>query len=126
MFHDFIRQHVHWDAHLHKVFGFHGGVKIEIFEVIHHATCIVGEHHAVEQDFGSREVGGFGDDAADIMHAITTNGLLDPFAVFFLGWWAHNVQIHFFGASWKVADRNEMYGVGARDCVSAFCKAMYC
>jgi len=46
--HDVRREDCHWDAHVSVVGRLHGGSKVEIFEITHHALGTGGGNDAVE------------------------------------------------------------------------------
>jgi len=65
--HDGRGKDCHGDVHVSIVSRLHGGSKVEIFEITHHAAGTRGENNAIEKQFGSDEVSSF---SADINQCI--------------------------------------------------------
>jgi len=104
------------DAHVHIIGWWHGGTQVKIFEVTHHALGARGGDDAVEEEFGSDDIGCFGANITSIFDTITTNSPMDAiWDQFFGAMCTNNAEVSGTFTRGEVGDQDEKHGVCARN-----------
>ncbi len=116
--HDGRGEDCHGDAHVSIVSRLHGGSKVEIFEITHHAAGAGGGNDAIEKQFGSDEVSSF---SADIASVFNTVAMWDSF---FRSVGTDDAEVGGMAVFGNGQDWNEKHGAGSCDHSCTLCQVV--